>query len=339
MKVLILKPSSLGDVVHALPVARLIRSHHPGALIDWFLNRELVPLLEGDPDLRRIVPFDRHGWTGPLGWPEAWGTLRSLQSERYDWVIDLQSLARTGIISWLTRGAFTIGLADPREGAAAFYDVAVPRPTPSTHAVDWYLEVLKPLGVPVHRRFQWLPVREWAAAPIRALHRQPGVRWIGLQPGARWLNKRWPVEHFSELTRQLAADPSLRIAVFGSRADAGLAGPILAAAPGRVLDLCGRISLPELIEWLRECSVLVTNDTGPMHLAAAVGTPIVAPFGPTAPERTGPYGQLDQTLRVSLPCAPCLKSTCRYSEPLACLRRIEPSRVHARVRDRLLRAA
>ncbi len=331
MKVLILKPSSLGDVVQALPVARLVRAHHPEARIDWFLNRELSPLLEGDPDLHRVVPFDRKGWVGPLGWPEAWSTVRGLRAERYDWVIDLQSLARTGTIAWLAKGALTIGLDDPREGAPGFHDISVPRRSPTTHAVDWYLDVLQHLGVPVHRRFEWLPAKEWAAAPVRARCSEPGTRWIGLQPGARWLNKRWPAEYFAALARSLSADPSLRIAVFGGRDDASLAAPILAAAPGRVLDLCGRIGLPELVEWLRRCAVLVTNDTGPMHIAAALGTPVVAPFGPTAAERTGPYGQLDRVVRVSLPCAPCLKPTCRFEEPMACLRRIQPERVLADV--------
>ena len=335
MKVLILKPSSLGDVVQALPVARLIRAHRPDAAIDWFLNRELAPLLEGDPDVRRIVPFDRKGWVGPLGWPEAWATVRDLRTRAYDWVVDLQSLARTGSIAWLANGGFTIGLDDTREGASGFYDVAVARPSPTTHAVDWYLEVLRHLGVPVHRRFEWLPIRENAAATVRARCSEPGTRWIGLQPGARWLNKRWPTEHFAALAQRLAEDPSLRIVVFGGRDDAALAAPIAAAVPGRIHNLCGRIGLPELVEWLRVCSVLVTNDTGPMHIAAALGTPVVAPFGPTAAERTGPYGQLDSVLRVSLPCAPCLKPTCRLGEPMACLRRIGPEWVHGEVRRRL----
>ena len=338
MKVLILKPSSLGDVVQALPVARLIRAHRPEAEIDWFLNRELAPLLEGDPDLRGIIPFDRKGWVGPLGWPEAWSTLRSLRTRRYDWVIDLQSLARTGAIAWLANGGFTIGLDDGREGAPGFHDFSVPRPTPATHAVDWYLGVLRHLGIPVHRNFEWLPAREWAAAPVRARCAEPGTRWIGLQPGARWTNKRWPVESFAVLARMLARDPSLRIAVFGGRDDAALGAAIAAASPGRVQDFCGRLGLPELVEWLRACAVLVTNDTGPMHIAAAVGTPVVAPFGPTAATRTGPYGQIDTILRVNLACAPCLKPTCRNDEPMACLTRIDPERVHAEVRRRLSQA-
>jgi heptosyltransferase-1 len=336
LKVLIVKPSSLGDVIHALPVVRLIRAHLPTARIDWFINRELTPLLEGDPDLYRLFPFDRRGWRGPLGWPEAWSTVQELRAQRYDWVIDLQSLARSGLLAWLSRGQFTIGLADSREGAPAFHDVSVPRPSAQTHAVDWYLEVLRPLGIPIHDRYTWLPEREWAAAPVRArVAAQPGVRWIGLQPGARWLNKRWPVEHFATLARQLAQDPGLRVVVFGSKGDAPLGDTLAAASPDRILNLCGRISLPEVIEWLRRCAVLVTNDTGPMHLAAAVGTRVVAAFGPTSPERTGPYGQLEQALHVSLPCAPCLKSECHYQEPLACLRRLEPTRVLAEVRRQL----
>ncbi|HRI16525.1 MAG TPA: lipopolysaccharide heptosyltransferase II [Verrucomicrobiota bacterium] len=337
MKILILKPSSLGDVVQALPVARLIKQHQPKAELHWWLNRELVPLLEGDPDLTRVIPFDRKLSGTPRGLSLMWSQIRTLRRERFDWVIDLQGLARSALVGWLSRGGFTIGLRDWREGAPALYDVAVRRATYETHAVDWYLAVLRRLDVPVHQNFTWLPIRTEAAQAVQERCPAPGARWIALQPGARWDNKRWPVGAFAELARKLVqADPGLRIAVLGSAADAPLGREIGAAGGEQVLDLTGRLSLPELVEWLRLCALMVTNDTGPMHIAAALGKPVVAMFGPTDPARTGPYGSGHTVIRMDgLPCIPCLKPRCHWHEPEACLRRVAPERVAQVILERL----
>jgi heptosyltransferase I len=338
LKVLILKPSSLGDVIHALPVARLLRRHFPGAEIHWWLNRELIPLLERDPDIRRLVPFDRKRWARPAGWGVVVGTLRDLRAEHYDWVLDLQSLARSSVVGWLACGRFTAGLRDWREGAPLLYDIAIPRPSPQTHAVDWYLELLRHLNVPVDRHFEWLPENPDGATLVRSRWPQlTSGRWIALQPGARWHNKRWPAESYRELARRLLAqDPNLQIAVLGGRDEAALAETIVTIGSHRVLNLAGRQSLPELVETLRSVDLLVTNDTGPMHIAVALGKPVVALFGPTDPRRTGPYGQLNHVLHVDgLECAPCLKARCRYHEPIACLTRLSVDRVTHAVHDRL----
>ncbi len=328
MKILILKPSSLGDVVQALPVARLLKRHWPGAEIHWWLNRELVPLLEGDPDLTQVIPFDRRLWGRIEGFPLAFSEIRRLRRLRFDWIIDLQSLARSALVSWLAKGGMSIGLDDRREAAPAFFDVAVSRPGASAHAVDWYLEVLRQLKVPVHFDFEWLPRRPDVAATVAARCPDLSARWVALQPGARWRNKRWPVEAFAVFARQLlAADPGLRLVVLGSHQEQSLGATISAAGGPRCLDLTGRLSLPEMVEWLRLCVLMVTNDTGPMHVAAALGRPVVGLFGPTDPALTGPYGPGHLILQTELPCAPCQKPECHWSEPLACLRRISPEEV------------
>lgn len=332
MKILILKPSSLGDVVQALPVLRLIKLHHPSSEIFWWVDASLAPLLEGDPDLAGVIPFHRRRWTSPFRWGEAWASLRAIQTHRFDWVIDLQSLLRSGVVAWLAGGALTVGLDDPREGATAFYDRVVPRPSYHTHAVDWYLGVLPLLSVPGHRDFTWLPERKEVTQLVREKWRPDAGRWIALQPGARWLNKRWPVEYFTELVRMLShrfAD--VRFAVLGGQADRELGERIAGEAPARCLDLTGRTTLPEMVEWARLCELMITNDTGPMHVAAALNKPIIALFGPTEPRRTGPYGQVDQVLQHDLPCVPCMKDSCNYRQPFECLRGITPDRVAARV--------
>lgn len=338
MKILILKPSSLGDVVQALPVARLLRIRFPSAELHWWLNRELVPLLDGDPGIDRIIPFDRRQWGRPEGWTLAVSEIRKLRRERYDWIIDLQSLARSAIVGWLARGGLFVGLDDRREAATAFYDIAVPRGSASTHAVDWYLAVLRRLDVPVHWNFEWLPPRPAAAAGVASRAGGADTVWIALQPGARWENKRWPATHFLELaTRLLARNPQWRIAVLGGHADQELGTAIAQKAGDRCLDLTGRLTLPEMVEWMRRCALVVTNDTGPMHVAAALQRPVIGLFGPTDPTRTGPYGQLQHILRIAtgLPCAPCMKPSCHLVESMACLRRLDPARVLQAACDRL----
>jgi heptosyltransferase I len=315
-----------------MPVLRLLRIHFPHAEIHWWITDSLAGLLEGDPDLDGLYRFDRKTWGRPTSWASAWRGLIRMRRAGYDWVIDLQSLLRSGVVSWLARGGLCVGLEDPREGAAAFHDISVPRPSFGTHAVDWYQSVLLRLRVPVDRPFEWIPRREAAVGMIRSRWPVDGGRWIGLQPGARWENKRWPLEHFVLLARRLIDhDPGLRIAVFGSGEDSELGNAILRTLGREHLNLTGQTKLPETIEWLRLCEVLVTNDTGPMHIASALGTPVIALFGPTDPRRTGPYGQERNVMRVSLECAPCMRSVCRHHEPVACLTRLDVESVAARV--------
>jgi heptosyltransferase-1 len=333
LKILILKPSSLGDVIQALPVLRLLKQHFRTAEIFWWIDSALAPLLENDPDLAGIVRFERRRWGHPRNWPEMLHSIRWLRAQKFDLVIDLQCLLRSGAFAWLSRGKFLIGLDEAREGARGFYDVAVPRKTFHTHAVDWYLSVLPPLGVPVHKNFPWLPAQPQVAAAIKSKWPVSGSRWVTLQPGARWDNKRWPVENFSELVSLLAKRfPDTRFAILGSKEDKLLGEIISSAEPSRCLDLCGATTLPEMVEWIRLGDFMITNDTGPMHAAAALGQPVVALFGPTEPSRTGPYGQLHNVLRLELPCSPCLKSTCHFEKLNECLVGLSPAMVFERVK-------
>jgi lipopolysaccharide heptosyltransferase I len=336
VKILILKPSSLGDVVQALPVLRLLKRHLPTSAIYWWIESALAPLLKDDPDLAGVIPFERRGWASTRNWVGLARGVAWMRSQKFDWVIDLQALARSAVIAWLANGKLLVGLDDSREGARGFYDISVRRPSFTTHAVDWYLRVLEPLGVPAGQDFEWLPPKTQAAETV---HRKwPGVKgsWILLQPGARWPNKRWPVDYYSDLLRRLASwRTDLQFAVLGSATERELGNAIAAAATGRCLDLTGQLSLPEMVEWIRISQLLISNDTGPMHVAAALGKPVVALFGPTEPRRTGPYGQLQNVLQLELPCVPCLRPRCTYPKPLECLRALFPEQVCATVRQRL----
>jgi heptosyltransferase-1/heptosyltransferase-2 len=343
LKILLLKPSSLGDVIQALPVLRLLKLHFRTAEIFWWIDSALAPLLEDDPDLAGLVRFERKRWGKPQHWPEMLHSIRWLREQNFDLVIDLQCLLRSAAFAWLANGKKLVGLDEVREGARGFYDLAVPRKSFHTHAVDWYLSVLPPLGVPVHKNFDWLPERKPIAEDVKrkwfsepsTFNLQPSTLVL-LQPGARWENKRWPANYFAELVRSLAQKfPDTRFAILGDKGDQPLGEIILQAAPTRCLNLCGATSLPEMIEWIRRCDLLVTNDTGPMHAAAALGKPLVALFGPTAPERTGPHGQLENVLRLDLPCSPCLKSVCAIVETDKCLRALPPALVFDRVQKLL----
>ena len=184
------------------------------------------------------------------------------------------------------------------------------------------------------------PPRPAVADSVRQRWALNGRPWIALQPGARWSNKRWPAESYAELVRLLApANPGFHFAVLGGEEDRPLGEAIARVDPARCVDLTGRLSLLEMVEWIRLSSLMVTNDTGPMHVAAALGTPVVGLFGPTEPRRTGPYGQLDHVLQLNLACVPCLKSRCRYIKPCECLRALPAKAVFDAVQNRLTATA
>jgi len=335
LKILILKPSSLGDVIHALPVLRMLKQQLPASEIYWWIDAGLAPLLQDDPDLSGVLIFDRKRWSGPVHWPELWRSVMEARQLSFDWAIDLQGLARSGLFAWLSRSGVTIGLDGAREGSSAAYDLVAPAPRESLHAVDRYLEVLPLLNIPIRWGFEWLPRRKAVAAAIEARFPVNASKWIMLQPGARWINKRWPVEHFASLAKQLLrAYPNQRIAILGGRDETELGQKIQQVDTGRCLDLTGKLSLPEMVEWIRSSELMVTNDTGPMHVAAALGKPIVPLFGPTDPVRTGPYRQIGNALQLrSLPCVPCMSSRCDYVKPFECLKALSPQVVFEKVRE------
>ncbi len=336
MKILIVKPSSLGDVVQAVPVLRSIKRHLPASEVFGWIDAGLAPLLEGDPDLDGVVLFERRRWRHPRYWGELLRSLLWVRRQQFDCVLDLQSLARTGAVAWLANAGLTIGLDEPREGARGFYDHIVRRASFYTHAVDWYLAVLPLLQVPAVLEFPWLPERPRVATALLRKWPVERARWLAIQPGARWINKRWPLDHYLELLKKLTASGlPHHFVVLGSQQDAPLGASLQQALPERCLNLTGQTSLPEMVEWIRLCDLMVTNDTGPMHVAAALGKPVVAIFGPTEPRRTGPYGQVEHALRLAFPCPPCLRKACTKKETCECLRALPPAQLIDAVQRRL----
>ncbi len=311
---------------------RHLKAHIPSSRVYWWVDSRLSSLLEGDPDLEGVICFERRHWARPANWGKFWRSLQQARATRFDLVIDLQSLARSAAFAWFANGALTVGLDDSREGAPGFFDIRIPRPSPSCHALDWYLEVLRRLKIPLSPSFTWLPVRPAVRRLVEERWQTAGKRWVALVPGAKWVNKRWPAAHFGALARQMSrVAPDRRFVVLGGAEDAAAGREIAGWLPERCLNLAGLTSIPEMVEWIRLAEVVISNDTGPMHIAAALGKPVWALFGPTSPAETGPYGQLHRALRLNLPCSPCFSPKCRHHRPMECLRELAPGMVGSKV--------
>ena len=325
MKILILKPSSLGDIIHAIPVLRLIKRQRPEWEVHWWIAKHFAPILEMDRDITALHYFDRHGWSSIRGIRRGIQGVSRMRREQFDVVIDLQGLARSALHGWAARGGYTLGLDQRREGAAVLYDEAIERPSQETHAVDWCREVLPKLGLKSEGSFEWLPERPWLSESLCTQGFESGCRWIALCPGARWGSKQWPLDSFRALVQKMKSS-NVHFVVIGGGEDRAM-GEYLRREE-RVLDLTGRTTIPEMVEWLRVCSVVITNDTGPMHAAAAVNTPVVALFGPTDPRLTGPYLSRGKVLhKQQLPCSPCFQRFCHHTEDRECLHEISPEEV------------
>ena len=324
LKVLILKPSSLGDIIHGLPVLRVLKSSFPHAEIHWWVEEGFAQIFEGDPDLGKIQIFRRRNWQNLAGVLAELGSAWKLRDEKYDWVIDLQGLARSAWFGWFVGGKLIIGIDSGREGARALYDVIVHRNPEEKHAVDWFLDVARALGAVCSMDYEWLPKRSGSRDSL--LDSQS--KWVVFCPGARWPNKRWPAEHFASLAANLQLrDNQLRIAIVGNSGDAKLSRTIKEAAPGICMDLSGKTTFTELFECLRNARVVVANDSGPLHVAAALNRPLVALYGPTHSGRTGPYAYPDSIMSAAVSCAPCQVPCCVNEIERECMEAISPDAV------------
>jgi lipopolysaccharide heptosyltransferase I len=308
MRILIIKPSSLGDVVHALPTVNLIRRRFPDAHISWVINDTLAPLLKNCPIIDEIIPFERWRFGSLAQLPRLAGFLRTLRRRQFDVIVDLQGLLRSGIISWVTWAPRRIGLSDAREGARLFYNEIVE--VPHTHAVDRYLLAARHLGC------DSAPVE--FPLGVSAQIKSEGL--IAVNPSARWTTKLWGSDKFAELLERLSRE---RVVLTGSAPEREEIGNIAHGCR----NLAGQTDLFQLAELYRRCAVVITNDSGPMHVAAAVGTPVVAIFGPTDPALTGPYGGQHAVLRAGIPCSPCFKDHCANKVHMECMKLVTVQQV------------
>lgn len=328
-RIAIIKPSALGDVAQTLPLLGVLHAAYPGTEIDWVISSSFANLLEGHPLIRNVIPYHRRGH----GWREWLGLLRTLRQARYDLVFDLQGLLRTGIMTQATRAPVRIGLECAREGAWLAYHAAIPntRHGQPAHALYWRLA--ETLGHPGASRQAQIAIsdadRQFAADQLSPL----GRRIVTLAPGAQWVTKRWPPEKFAEIAARTAQTWDAGICLIGSPAESEVAAEIEGLFRLRTMrplvNLAGATTLKQLSAILAASDLVVSNDSGPLHLAAALDRPVVGIFLCTSAVRSGPVGTGHETVSTSVACAASYKKTCPQSgsECLACLRELDVERV------------
>ncbi|MCC6572661.1 MAG: lipopolysaccharide heptosyltransferase II [Planctomycetes bacterium] len=317
-RVLLIKPSSLGDVCHAAASAWAIKQQFPTCHLTWLVNKTFEPLIKPLSCLDGTLGFERTKFRGVTGMLTGRSELRSFVSQlragRFDVAIDLQGLLRSGMFSWLSRAKVRVGMRGSREGSRLFYNRRVEVPRQPVHARDRYRAVTRFLGCETEPR-EDLDVRETERAAARDLLAANGFAadspLVAVCPGARWETKIYPPQKFAAALDELAKSGVVTPVIIGSPdMDKPCAEVAAACKKARPVNLCGKTSLRELAALLDISRLLLTCDSGPMHIAAAQGTPVVAVLGPTDARRTGPYGQLQNVVTGDCELMPCLKREC-----------------------------
>lgn len=334
-RIALIKPSALGDIINSLPVLTALRQRYPKAGITWVVNRVYEPLLRGHPDLDAVLPFDRAASrAGPIrAMTSHYRFARHLRQCEFDLVLDLQGLLRTGLMTAATAAGRRVGLSTAREGATWFYTDVIPvSGFHLLHAVDRYWLVAEALGAGGGAKVFRLPVdtsaRQWSAALLREYPRP----WLAMAVGSRWITKRWPPEHFAELGRRVQAEFGGTVLFVGGGDEMALARATAALLPGPWRDLTGRTTLPQLAALLSQVDVMVSNDSGPLHLATALGRPIVAPYTCTKVRLNGPYGAEANAVETGVWCQGSYRKRCRR---LDCMTELTPDRLWPILRSEL----
>ncbi len=315
-RALVVKLSSLGDLFHALPAVHILK-RDLNLSLDWVAQPEYVDLVSRFDDVDRVIPFPRRRFFRSL---HAWIT--ALRAESYEYVFDFQGLLKSAIATRIARAHRRIGPSYHREGARIFYGEIAGTSDKNRHAVEEALDFvhhfdLTPDDTPC------FPV----TFPSQSLA-TPSPR-VAYLPCSRWMTKNWPPEHFSALIDAIHERVGGSAYLLGSRDDRSTCDRIDSGTDTDITNLCGETSLVELGGYLQSFDLLITVDSGPMHMASAVGTPVLALFGSTDPRRTGPYGEGHRVVQHgALPCQPCRARVClRPEKDMACMRDLKPERV------------
>jgi len=358
-KILLIKLSALGDVVHTIPVLNKLRRRYPAARLDWLMNPAIAELLRHHPAISNIVEFAREEWSAPwrLAPYASYAQLAlRLRGSRYDLVVDMHGQLRTAILTLATGAPVRIGFDRPRarvwdasirkipdlarkhawqgarEGSWLAYTHRIPVPTLDRHAVDRYLSIGPILGLdgnPADFSFPISPDANFSVENLMHRHGIGGGAIVTLAPGTIWETKHWGSDKFAEVARHFLGR-SFAVALIGSRRERAVCEQVAQLAPGAV-NLAGMTTLGELAALIRRSTMVVTNDSGPMHLAVALDRPVVSIFGPTDPLWIGPYQRTNAVLQAALPCSPCyLRRLDRCLHDHACMRQVSPLAVIAR---------
>lgn len=344
-RICVIKPSALGDVVQSLPILAALKERFPTAEISWVINSELVAVLESHPHIDHLIKYHRRG-----SWRQTLGLLRTLRRKQFDLVFDLQGLARTGVMTAATRAGVRVGLESGREGSTAACHFLLRDTGRFVPAHLRYWRVAEALGLGNLHRTTQVTIsdadRNWASKRLSKL-RGPV---LAVNPGARWVTKRWPIEHFAVIAAKAKRQYGFSTVILGGNSDRPAAQQLTQllhrfTPSANIENLAGATTLKQLAAVLQSVDVMLSNDSGPLHLAAGLGTPVVGVFTCTDPGRSGCPGAEHELVTTSLSCASCYKKRCRYSgkKKMACLDEITTDRVwqsfqklitrHARCQD------
>ena len=321
-KILIMKPSSLGDIIHTIPVLQAIKRQFPSVFIYWFVLKEYEGLVNQLEHVDGTIPFFRHGFRkSPLHYIRSQlATIKKLRRGNFDMVLDFQGLFRSALFCYVSGAPVRFGFSWKNEPNRLFYNVyaSVNR---EKHALDRTVELAKQLGIEVEGEDFRARFRDFKPLKLNLEHGNV----IAFCPGGRWPSKRWPAENYALLAKYVVEKMGVEVVLVGSGEEVNLGEIITEKIKKGVTNLIGKIPLEALPAVLENARVVVTNDSGPMHLAAALGKKVIAFFGPTDPMRTGPYGRGHVVLTANVSCRPCFKRTCEMG--LECMKSITVNKV------------
>ncbi len=323
--ILVIRTAYAGDVVMTLPLLPALRDRFPAARITLLTSRDGAELAQGQPALDRLLAFDAPWFYGRASWKPYPALLRTLRAERYDLVIEARGDIRDILLLTLPlRAAARVSYAFG--GGAWALSHVVPYHG-IKHRVDYHLDIARHLGCTIRDPYPRLALSETEHTEARRLLAQQGLanRFIAWHPGGRLDLKRWPLERHAELMKEVHARTRWPVALLASPAEAELAARLQTLAAGvPITSLSGHLSLRQLAAVLAEAALLVCHDSAPMHVAAAVGTPVAALFGPSKPEETAPYAfGPAAVLARPMPCrTTCDEIHCLAPDHHACMRQL-----------------
>ena len=333
-RILVIKPSSLGDILHVFPALAELRIHCPEATLDFLIHPAFADILDYSPfpvSERILFERKRMGRVSTMV-PEFLKLARELRRKEYDLVIDFQGLTRSALFASLTRGGPVVGFAQTRETAAKWFYSRRIAVAPG-HALERNSALIRELtgnNGPV--RLPELPANPAALRKLEALAGSLPSRLVALIPGARWQSKQFPPALFAGIARRLhQLLPDCVFAIIGAGGDRKIEQEIVERLRGEVpvLPLAGKTSLTGMMEVLRASSLVISNDSGPVHAAAALNKPVFAFFGPTCPEKTGPYGERTRIYQLNIDCVRCMKRNCRPVDGLLRCHRLDADKIAA----------
>lgn len=321
--ILIIKPSSLGDILHVFPALALLHQKYPGAKFDYIVNPGFAELLDYAPcKIERRIMFDRKRLGSPFTLlPEFWRLIQKIRRKKYDLVIDFQGLFRSSILGFFARGGRKIGFEAPREKISKLFYTDTFN-VPAGHALERNVALVNALLEEQHPVPEsMLPDNPKVKSQLVSKLKFDTSRVVAVIPGARWRSKRFSTTLFADVMRHISmANPQVHFVFVGVRGDQVYTKRILKKLTGGfpVTDLTGKTTLGEMIELLRLSRAVISNDSGPLHAAAALGVKIFSFFGPTDPAKTGPYGNDTTVYQANLDCIKCLKRKCNVKGKLKC---------------------